>query len=78
MLKNLTSRLPLPVTVLALGWVILGNILKDIIPLLSDICMIISMMLLIITILKIVLSPRGFYKGIKSPAGLSMFSSFSM
>ncbi len=78
MLKNLTSRLPLPVTVLALGWVILGNILKEIIPLVSDICMIISMMLLILTVLKIILSPKGFYRGIKNPAGLSMFSSFSM
>lgn len=78
MLKNLTSRLPLPVTVLALGWVVLGNLLKDIIPLLSDICMIVSMMLLIMTVFKIILSPKGFYKNIKSPAGLSMFSSFSM
>ena len=78
MLKNLTSRLPLPVTVLALGWVVLGNLLKDIIPLLSDICMIVSMMLLIMTVCKIILSPKGFYKNIKSPAGLSMFSSFSM
>lgn len=78
MLKNLTSRLPLPVTVLALGWVILGNILKDIIPLLSDICMIISIILLITTVFKMILSPKVFYKGIKNPAGLSIFSSFSM
>lgn len=78
MLKNLTSRLPLPVTLLALGWVVLGNILKDIIPFLSDICMIISMMLLIVTVFKIILNLKSFYRGIKSPAGLSMFASFSM
>ncbi len=78
MLKNLTSRLPLPVTVLALGWVLLGNILKETIPLLSDICMIVAMLLLVATIFKLFLSPKDFYNGIKSPSGLSMFSSFSM
>lgn len=74
----MTSRLPLPVTVLALGWVILGNILTNIIPVLSDICIVVSIILLIMTVIKIVLNLKEFYRSIKSPAGLSMFSSFSM
>ena len=77
-MKNMTSRLPLPVTVLALGWVLLGNILTNVIPVLSDICMIVSLILLIMTVFKIVLNLKDFYRNIKSPAGLSMFSSFSM
>lgn len=77
-MKDFTSKLPLPVAALALGWVLLGNIFKNLIPFLSDICMIISLILLILIVLKLILDTKSFYKSLKSPVGLSLFSSFSM
>ncbi|MEG0250279.1 MAG: hypothetical protein RR561_05405 [Peptostreptococcus sp.] len=77
-MKDFASKLPLPVAALALGWVLLGNIFKNLIPFLSDICMIISLILLILTIVKLVLDTKSFYKSLRSPVGLSIFSSFSM
>lgn len=77
-MRKFISRIPLPITALALAWVILGNIFKDLIPFLSDMCMIVAIILLLLTIAKIFLSPVSFYTSLKSPVGLSLFSSFSM
>lgn len=77
-MKDFVSKLPLPVAALALGWVLLGNIFKNLIPFLSDICMIISLILLILTVVKLLLDTKSFYNNLRSPVGLSIFSSFSM
>lgn len=75
-MKKLVSRIPLPVTALALGWIILGNIFVETVPFLGDISMIIGIMLLCGIIAKICLFPIEFYRNLKSPVGLSVFSCF--
>ncbi len=77
-MKIFLSKLPLPITVLALGWVILGNIFQGVITFLSDICMIISLILMVSTILKVFLDFKGFFNSLKSPVGLSLFATFGM
>lgn len=77
-MKDFTSRLPLPITVLALAWVVLGSTFQGVIPFLSDMSMIISLILIVLTILKFVFDTKNFYKALKSPVGLSLFSTFSM
>ncbi|WAW14182.1 hypothetical protein [Peptostreptococcus equinus] len=77
-MKNFVSRIPLPITALALGWVILGNVFMDIIPFLGDISMIISIVLLCGVIVKLFASPIDFYRKVKSPVGLSVFSCFPL
>ena len=77
-MRKFIARMPLPITALALAWVLLGNIFKGLIPFLSDMCMIVALILLILTIAKMFLNPVSFYTSIKSPVGLSLFSSFPM
>lgn len=77
-MRKFISRIPLPITALTLAWVILGNIFKGLIPFLSDMCMIVALILLILTIAKMFLNPVSFYTSLKSPVGLSLFSSFPM
>lgn len=77
-MKNFTSRLPLPVTVLSLAWAIVGSTLGDVIPFLGDISMLIALMLLFLVILKLLINPIQCYQTLKTSIGLAMFSSFSM
>ncbi|MBC2576513.1 hypothetical protein [Peptostreptococcus canis] len=77
-MKDYTSRIPLPITALALGWVILGTVFQGEIPFLRDVCMVISLLLLLMTMTRVIRHPRSFYASLKSPIGLSMFSSFSL
>ena len=77
-MKTFASRLPLPVTVLTMAWILMGTILEKFLPFLGDICMMIALILLFLTIFKFVMDIRGTYKFINTPVGISLFSTFSM
>ncbi|WP_101772727.1 TDT family transporter [Peptostreptococcus faecalis] len=77
-MKDFLSKIPLPITVLALGWVLLSSIFQGVIPLISDISVIISLILIVLSILKIIFDIKNFYLSIKSSVGLSLFSAFSI
>lgn len=77
-MKDYTSRIPLPITALALGWVILGTVFQGEVPFLRDVCMVISLLLLLMTITRVVMHPKSFYASLKTSIGLSLFSSFSL
>ncbi len=77
-MKDFLSRLPLPVTVLALAWVVLGNSLQGVIPFLSDLCMVITILLLLLTLMKLIFMPKTSFKSLSTPVGLSMFSTFAL
>ena len=77
-MKDFLSRLPLPITVLALAWVVLGNSLQGVIPFLSDLCMVITILLLLLTLMKLIFMPKTSFKSLSTPVGLSMFSTFAL
>lgn len=77
-MKDFLSRLPLPITVLALAWVVLGNSLQGVIPFLSDLCMIVTILLMLLILVKFILMPKTSFKSLSTPVGLSMFSTFAL
>ena len=77
-MKDFLSRLPLPVTMLALAWVVLGNSFQGVVPFLSDLCMIVTILLLVMTLLKLILMPKTSFKALRTPVGLSMFSTSAL
>lgn len=77
-LKDFTSKIPTPITALALGWVILGNVFQGVNTFLSDLCMVASLILIVLTFASFLLNPRKIVESFKTSVGMSLFSSITM
>lgn len=77
-MKDFTSKIPTPITSLALGWVILGNVFQGVNTFLSDLCMVASLILIVLTFASLLLNPRKIIESFKTSVGMSLFTSITM
>lgn len=77
-MKEFASRLPLPVTVIAFSWILMGAICDKVVPFIGHICMLIGFLLTVATVMKVILDFKSSIKALNTSVGLSMFSTFSM
>lgn len=77
-MKDLTKRIPTPITGLVLGLAALGNLLQLYSPLLRNAIGVIAGILFILVILKIILHPNAVAEDLKNPVICSVFATFPM
>lgn len=77
-MKDFTSKIPTPITSLALGWVILGNVFQGVNTFLSDLCMVASLILIVLTFASLLLNPKKIIESFKTSVGMSLFTSITM